>query len=903
MSTRANSQPPNQKPANVNHLTDRLVVRVPPGSANAGKAVARLANVIIKHYPKVNEYVVQVPAGSSLVEFARELLATGDYEYVEPDWLVHAVVLPNDPLYPSQWHLPKIDAPIAWDIDTGNPSVIIAICDSGVDQDHPDLAAALVNGYNAVDQLPQDEGGQVDGLTDHGTQVAGTAAAIGNNAVGISGVGWDFSIMPIRVSNMANDTAFISDINDGARWAVENGAQIINVSFSNVQANSVQTTGEYIRSLGGVYVWAAGNAASSLGFVDHPDVIIVSATNQVDQLAGFSNFGLAIDVAAPGVDIFTTNLGSYGPISGTSFSSPMTCGVLGLIYSIHPGVSPQAAEIILKLTADDLGETGEDNLFGAGRINAHQAAQLALDAITIPLPPVAFDDEAYNIDGSAITIDVLQNDADLNGDDFFISAFDAQTAQGGTVEFNAKEDALVYTPAAGFEGFDQFTYTIQDETLLEDVGEVVVVTAIVPEFIEIESAVADGFGISEQIKAIDIDMDGDLDLVNIFISTLETVTFYENLGDGSFVDAGGVVVNEFAFVDINFADITGDGCLDIVFAERLANRYGILPGNCDFTFGETIETSLSQPTVIAANDQSGQILDFNSDGHADIALANSGSPANLRILLGDSTGLFIEADQFQLTDPPAAIKAADFTGDGRIEIAVGGAGFGLVNVFSVNESAQITHISTTQTGGPIQKMVVLDINGDSNIDIATVSAGSIGEIPGTRILINDSNANFTLESLINATGEFPNDLVLADLDVDGDIDLVMSHLLSNEITIFPGLPGGLILPFSASHDTQDGALGVAHGDFDGDQDIDLAVSVINFGPDRIIRIFENQTDPPSIPGDLDGDGIVNTNDLLILLSNWGPCGDCKLPGNCPADLDEDCTVGTSDLLILLSNWG
>ena len=147
--------------------------------------------------------------------------------------------------FPDQWHLAMINALDAWDIETGNPALIIAICDSGIDTDHPDLAGALVPGYNAVDGLPQSEGGEVEGLTNHGTQVAGTAAAIGNNGIGVSGVCWDLSIMPIRVSNVANDMAFLSDLNAGARWAASNGARIVNVSFSGVTSSTVAESGAF----------------------------------------------------------------------------------------------------------------------------------------------------------------------------------------------------------------------------------------------------------------------------------------------------------------------------------------------------------------------------------------------------------------------------------------------------------------------------------------------------------------------------------------------------------------------------------------------------------------------------------------------------------------------------------
>ena len=378
-----------------------------------------------------------------------------------------------------------IDALGAWDITTGDPNLVIAICDSGIDTDHPDLAGALVPGYNAVDGLPESEGGAIEGLTDHGTQVAGTAAAIGDNGVGVTGVCWSLGIMPVRVSNVANDTAFLSDINSGARWAASNGARIVNVSFTGATTSAVAESGAFIRALGGVYVWAAGNAASSLGFADPPDVVIVGATDHNDGLAWFSNTGRAIDVAAPGTDIVTTNLGGWGPIDGTSFSSPMTAGVFGLVWSINPDLTPQAAETALKATALDLGASGEDDTFGAGRIDARAAAQLALDALEGDVAPIAIDDLGGSLDAAGAIIDVLANDVDLDGDPISIAAFDPSTPSGGVVEMvpvPGGESALSYTPAADFEGIDVFSYTVADEGGLTDDALVRVTSVHVPPF-------------------------------------------------------------------------------------------------------------------------------------------------------------------------------------------------------------------------------------------------------------------------------------------------------------------------------------------------------------------------------------------------------------------------------------
>ena len=193
-----------------------------------------------RHHVEIDHYVVTVPAGRADRAYADELLATGDYAFVEPDWRVYATAIePDDPLLSLQWHHAVIDSCGAWALTTGDQAVVVAVCDSGVDTDHPELESILVPGFNAPSGIPEALGGAVEGLTDHGTQVAAAAMAVGDNGVGIAGVGWNLRLMPVRVMNTPGNTALVSDLNGGARWAVDNGARVVNVSFSNPVATSV----------------------------------------------------------------------------------------------------------------------------------------------------------------------------------------------------------------------------------------------------------------------------------------------------------------------------------------------------------------------------------------------------------------------------------------------------------------------------------------------------------------------------------------------------------------------------------------------------------------------------------------------------------------------------------------
>jgi len=367
-------------------FTGQLIVHSKAGKNKA--ATSRISPITVKESAFVNEFVITVPAGMTEGELAAILMATGDYEFVEPNWTLYPAVVPNDPQFGSSWQHTRLQSANAWDLHTGTANIIVAICDSGVDDDHPDLVDSLVLGYNAASNAEQVNGGLVDDINGHGTFVAGCAAARGNNAIGVSGVGWDFSIMPIRVTNNSNGTASGFDLLEGARWAADHGAQIVNVSFSGGTSPSNQSTGAYLKSQGALLFWAAGN---DNGFVspNRPDYVLVASTTSSDNKSGFSNFGPAVDIAAPGSSVRSTRrFGTYGNGSGTSYASPIAAGVGAMIFSVNPEFSPDDVQAILYSSVDDLGAPGRDDSFGRGRVNTHNAilaAQSYISPIITPL--------------------------------------------------------------------------------------------------------------------------------------------------------------------------------------------------------------------------------------------------------------------------------------------------------------------------------------------------------------------------------------------------------------------------------------------------------------------------------------------------------------------------------------
>ncbi|MDQ7012306.1 MAG: S8 family serine peptidase [Planctomycetota bacterium] len=403
-----------------------MIVRVKQDLTAEQDSIARamMADGFARQNAKVDYYIIDAPVvrglgqpGDAENAFGEQLMATGLFEYAVPNWICFPLEIPNDPQYASQWHHPQINSPDAWDITHGDASVIIAFTDTGIYKDHSDLAGKIVNGYDAYNNISEDDGGSVDDIHGHGTHVAGCAAAITNNANGVAGVNWNAQIMMIRVAINSGGGAYYEDLLEGAQWAIENGASIVSASYSGVNYEPIQTMGEYIHSIGGIYMYAAGNSNTNHSSWDWQDVVVVGATTYGDAKASFSSYGLGVDIFAPGVDIgSTTRDGGYGYWSGTSMATPVTNGVASMIWAANPSLTNLEVEQILFETAEDLGASGNDSYWGWGRVDVGAGVQAAADG-------ACFAD--WNGDGSVNTQDVLaflnawtagDPEADINND-------------------------------------------------------------------------------------------------------------------------------------------------------------------------------------------------------------------------------------------------------------------------------------------------------------------------------------------------------------------------------------------------------------------------------------------------------------------------------------------------------
>ncbi len=336
---------------------------------------------LLRRDQRIGYILASAPVGTDIDKLITDLEKDKSVQYAQPNYIYKLSARPNDPQYSRQWALPKIYAESGWGVARSNSAVTIAILDSGVDVNHPDLKGRLVSGTNTVNPLKstRDDAG-------HGTHVAGIIGAAVNNGLGVAGVAGiaGVKIMPVKVFDQWGGSDI--SISDGITWAADHGAKVMNMSFGSFYRSKVLNDAiDYAYGKGIVMVAAAGNWASEE--ISYPaavaKVIAVSALNKNDKLADFSSFGPQIDVSAPGEEIYSTYWDSYKgstytELSGTSMASPMVAGLAALLLAKNPKLTNDDVRQIIEVSATDLGDPGWDPQYGHGKINVYRALTMSL---------------------------------------------------------------------------------------------------------------------------------------------------------------------------------------------------------------------------------------------------------------------------------------------------------------------------------------------------------------------------------------------------------------------------------------------------------------------------------------------------------------------------------------------
>lgn len=360
----------------VTYLKGRILVKAKAGvddkgmdrelAAHGGKRIGRLKQIGVD--------IIELPPNASETAVVKALSRNPRFKFAELDFVVAPRVTTNDPLLSNQWHHGRIGALTAWESSRG-ANVVVAVLDTGVDADHPDLAAQLVPGWNVYDNTAD-----TSDVYGHGTPVAGTVAGVGNNAVGVAGVAWSARIMPVRISR-PDGMASLSAMASGILWAADHGAKVANISYEAAGSSTVANAGDYLRAKGGVLVIAAGNTGGQTTYAASSSYTVVSATDSADNRASWSSYGSSVDIAAPGTGIPTTARGGgYANESGTSFAAPIVAGVYALMISANPRMSAADLDRALYSTALDRGAAGFDAQYGYGRVDAARAVVAALQS-------------------------------------------------------------------------------------------------------------------------------------------------------------------------------------------------------------------------------------------------------------------------------------------------------------------------------------------------------------------------------------------------------------------------------------------------------------------------------------------------------------------------------------------
>jgi len=759
-------------------------------------------------------------------------------------------VVPNDPLFGQQYSHSRTQAYRGWDIETGDSSIIIAVIGTGVEPTHPDLASKLVAGWDFVDG-DADPSPAGDG---HETSVAGVAAAATDNGIGIAGVCWGCSIMPLRVSYTSLHVAQAVD------FSRTHGARVVNMSFGNYDPAKygpdtiVETAVDEAYAAGLVLVASAGNdrlfEPRYPGALD--SVLSIAATDQNDYPAIFSNGGSWVDASAPGDDLVSTLLtgsGTYGPCSGTSFSAPYVSGLAGLILSKDPSLDPLSVGIIIKATGDAIFEPWVGRtVYGRGRVNVHRALSL------VGLPPVfaSIDSpwEGLTRDGGVVTIK-----GTAVGDSYVLETLDYTE---GWLEEPSTIPATWVTIATGGQTMEGTlgTWNLDDVApgqyllrLTARRGTQVTQHTISavrtspqlpgwPVFI--------GSSLTGEPTLADVDEDGTLEILagrsDGYVSILRH--------DGTSLPGWPQYVGGGVYSAPSVGDIDGDGDLEVVAASRF--NWLVMAWHHDGTPIAGFPRSTGGSWIVSDP----VLASLDADDALEIVIANQDGMVHVL----NAPGAVESPGWPRVVESPIPMSPAvgDIDRDGVLDIVVRSETSLRVLKADGTTVAGWPRAAATARGAP----AVADLNGDGSLEIidAALLVVKVWRSDGATFFVRNEQG---IDS--------DHGLALSDVTGDGRPEFFYGNQsnLTYAFNHAAELPGW---PLLIGHST---TAGMVIADFDGDTELEVAmpgwdrgVFILNRDGSfsrRPIVVGDELQDTPAV-GDLDGDG---QNELVVgTLDGW-----------------------------------
>jgi thermitase len=533
---------PPSSPAPVSDFSSQqILVKFKPGTSlpEAAEIHRQLGGQVKETIAGIGVQVVRVPKGQAK-EKAKAYGLNARVVYAEPDFVAEAIDSPDDPYLGLQWGLTKIEAAQSWEITNGSSSINIAIVDTGVDLDHPDLADKLISNINLTNF------GNPDDVYGHGTHVAGIAAAITNNGIGVAGLGCTATIMNVKVLD-DNGMGAYSWIVSGIIWAADHGAEIINMSLGGSYASSaLEDAINYAWSKGVVIVAAAGNNGDTTPMYPayYTNCIAVAATDVNDARASWSNYGDWVDVAAPGASIYSTlKNNSYGYMSGTSMASPHVAGLAALVFTTvsdtnGDGKLNDEVRSQIEATCDDIGVSG----VGYGRINAAQAVG------SEPLPPGAITGHVTDIeDGSAIS-GARVSDGTRTVLTDAIGMYTIDGVSPGSYQVTASKE--------GYESLSSTVDVLSGTTAVADfsLNEVIIPGSITGSVIDAEDGLPmEGAAVTDGTRMATTDASGEYTIADVPLGSYEVTASkegYESLSLTVDVTSGTMAVADFSLNEV-----------------------------------------------------------------------------------------------------------------------------------------------------------------------------------------------------------------------------------------------------------------------------------------------------------------------------------------------------------------